>query len=139
MDISWQYWVRGMVIVNVQVLKRHSLSKRPVALESGRKRVRERGFMEISSWVSWRVLKPIYAFVSGRRFSRGYLLIVSAAVILVLVATLTWDVSRKATCAFLRDHTDSQEDVGPGFLLAFIMLSLCCLIKIIMHNNCVNI
>ncbi|RZC14654.1 hypothetical protein D0Y65_008553 [Glycine soja] len=68
--------------------------------------------MEISSWVSWRVLKPIYAFVSGRRFSRGYLLIVSAAVILVLVATLTWDVSRKATCAFLRDHTDSQEDVA---------------------------
>ncbi|KAG5047999.1 hypothetical protein JHK85_009102 [Glycine max] len=49
--------------------------------------------MEISSWVSWRVLKPIYAFVSGRRFSRGYLLIVSAAVILVLVATLTWDVA----------------------------------------------
>ncbi|KAL5189511.1 hypothetical protein HKD37_04G009193 [Glycine soja] len=68
--------------------------------------------MEISSWVSWRVLKPIYAFVSGRRFSRGYLLIVSAAVILILVVTLTWDVSRKATCAFLRNHADSQEDVA---------------------------
>ncbi|KAG5018213.1 hypothetical protein JHK82_014159 [Glycine max] len=56
-----------------------------------------------------------YGFASGRRFSGGYVVIVStAAVILFLVATLTWDVSRKATCAFHRDHADSQEDVCKG-------------------------
>ncbi|CAJ1973205.1 unnamed protein product [Sphenostylis stenocarpa] len=51
-----------------------------------------------------------YGFLCGRRFSGGYVLILAtAALILILVATLTWDISRKATCAFHRDHGDSQE------------------------------
>ncbi|XP_027356629.1 uncharacterized protein LOC113865982 [Abrus precatorius] len=51
-----------------------------------------------------------YGLVSGRRFSSGYVVIVSATVVvLILVATLTWDVSRKATCAFTSDHDDNQE------------------------------
>ncbi|KAI4336768.1 hypothetical protein L6164_015253 [Bauhinia variegata] len=46
-----------------------------------------------------------YGLVCGRSFSGGFVLIVSTAVVgLVLIATLTWDVSRKATCAFTRDH-----------------------------------
>ncbi|KAK7352238.1 hypothetical protein VNO80_17657 [Phaseolus coccineus] len=51
-----------------------------------------------------------YAFLCGRSFNGGYVVIVStAAVILILLTTLTWDVSRKATCAFHRDHGDSRE------------------------------
>ncbi|TKY75256.1 hypothetical protein E2542_SST04023 [Spatholobus suberectus] len=56
-----------------------------------------------------------YGFVCGRRFSSGYVVVVSTiAVVLILVATLTWDISRKATCAFHSDHGDSHEVVCKG-------------------------
>ncbi|KAG4944754.1 hypothetical protein JHK85_049400 [Glycine max] len=42
-----------------------------------------------------------YGFLCGRSFSGCFVLVAStAAVALILVATLTWDVSRKATYAF---------------------------------------
>ncbi|KAG2400708.1 hypothetical protein LR48_Vigan09g032500 [Vigna angularis] len=51
-----------------------------------------------------------YGFICGHSFNGAYLLVVStAAVILILLTTLTWDVSRKATCAFHRDQRDSRE------------------------------
>ncbi|CAI0382579.1 unnamed protein product [Linum tenue] len=41
-----------------------------------------------------------YGMVCGRNFGAGFVLIASTAVVgLILVATLTWDVSRKATYA----------------------------------------
>ncbi|KAK7351758.1 hypothetical protein VNO77_11436 [Canavalia gladiata] len=49
-----------------------------------------------------------YGFVCGRRFSGGYVVLVSSTVVvLILVATLTWDISRKATCAFLGEEDDT--------------------------------
>ncbi|EOY15078.1 hypothetical protein QUC31_000356 [Theobroma cacao] len=46
-----------------------------------------------------------YGLVCGRSFSGGFVLIVSSTVVgLILVGTLTWDVSRKATYAISRDH-----------------------------------
>ncbi|CAK9148299.1 unnamed protein product [Ilex paraguariensis] len=46
-----------------------------------------------------------YGLVTGRSFSGGFVLIISTAVIgVILIATLTWDVSRKATYAMTRDH-----------------------------------
>ncbi|XP_028199648.1 uncharacterized protein LOC114384191, partial [Glycine soja] len=46
-----------------------------------------------------------YGFLCGRSFSGWFVLVVStAAVALILVATLTWDVSRKATYAFATDQ-----------------------------------
>ncbi|XP_022871092.1 uncharacterized protein LOC111390309 [Olea europaea var. sylvestris] len=47
-----------------------------------------------------------YGLVSGRSFSGWCVLILStAAVGVILIATLTWDLSRKATSyAFTRDH-----------------------------------
>ncbi|TKY57622.1 hypothetical protein E2542_SST14672 [Spatholobus suberectus] len=46
-----------------------------------------------------------YGFLCGRSFSGGFVLIASTAVVaLILVATLTWDVSRKATYAFAADQ-----------------------------------
>ncbi|CAJ1972557.1 unnamed protein product [Sphenostylis stenocarpa] len=46
-----------------------------------------------------------YGFVCGRSFGGAFVLLVSTATVaLILVATLTWDVSRKATYAFAPDH-----------------------------------
>lgn len=46
-----------------------------------------------------------YGLVFGRSFGGGFVVVVSSTVVgLMLVATLTWDVSRKATYAFTRDH-----------------------------------
>ncbi|XP_020203656.1 uncharacterized protein LOC109789171 [Cajanus cajan] len=47
-----------------------------------------------------------YAFACGRTFTGAFVLAAStAAVALILLATLTWDVSRKATYAFAAaDH-----------------------------------
>lgn len=46
-----------------------------------------------------------YGLVFGRSYGGGFVVIVSSTVVgLVLVATLTWDVSRKVTYAFTRDH-----------------------------------
>ncbi|KAF7829563.1 uncharacterized protein G2W53_011896 [Senna tora] len=46
-----------------------------------------------------------YGLVCGRSFGGGFVVIVSTTVVgLMLLATLTWDVSRKATHAFTRDH-----------------------------------
>ncbi|KAK7310969.1 hypothetical protein RJT34_08793 [Clitoria ternatea] len=42
-----------------------------------------------------------YGFMCGRRFGSIYVVILcSTLVFLTLAATLTWDISRKATCAF---------------------------------------
>lgn len=47
----------------------------------------------------------VYGFLCGRSFGSAFIVMVSTtAVGLVLVATLTWDVSRKATYAFNRPH-----------------------------------
>ena len=46
-----------------------------------------------------------YGLVFGRSFSGAFVLIASTMVVgLILITTLTWDVSRKATYAFTRDH-----------------------------------
>ncbi|XP_021896461.1 uncharacterized protein LOC110813571 [Carica papaya] len=46
-----------------------------------------------------------YGLVCGQSFSASFVLILSTAVIgTILVATLTWDVSRKAAYAISRDH-----------------------------------
>ncbi|CAN1163319.1 hypothetical protein LINPERPRIM_LOCUS32595 [Linum perenne] len=45
-----------------------------------------------------------YGMVCGRHFGAGFVLMASTTVVgLILVATLTWDVSRKATHAITRD------------------------------------
>ena len=47
----------------------------------------------------------VYGLVCGRNFGSVFVLIVSTMVVaLILVATLTWDLSRKATYAFASDH-----------------------------------
>ncbi|KAL6316388.1 hypothetical protein AAG906_018091 [Vitis piasezkii] len=46
-----------------------------------------------------------YGLATGRSFSGGFVLVTStAAVVLILIGTLAWDVSRKATYALSRDH-----------------------------------
>ncbi|EEF52738.1 uncharacterized protein LOC8274678 [Ricinus communis] len=46
-----------------------------------------------------------YGLVCGRSFSGGFVLILSTSVVgLILIGSLTWDVSRKATYAISRDH-----------------------------------
>ncbi|XP_028784636.1 uncharacterized protein LOC114740621 [Neltuma alba] len=48
----------------------------------------------------------VYGLVCGRSLSTWFVMMVSTTVVaLILVATLTWDVSRKATYAFPRDQT----------------------------------
>ncbi|KAL9330434.1 hypothetical protein ACSQ67_000044 [Phaseolus vulgaris] len=48
----------------------------------------------------------LYGFACGRSFGGAFVLLVSTATVaLILVATLTWDVSRKATYAFAADHS----------------------------------
>lgn len=51
-----------------------------------------------------------YGVVSGRSFSGGFVLIASTIVVsLILILTLTWDVSRKATYAVSRDDVHAHE------------------------------
>jgi len=51
-----------------------------------------------------------YGLVCGRSFGAGFVLIVSTAVVgLILIGTLTWDVSRKASYAVSREHVHSHE------------------------------
>ncbi|KAF5740876.1 hypothetical protein HS088_TW11G00956 [Tripterygium wilfordii] len=50
-----------------------------------------------------------YGLVCGRSFNGGFVLIVSTTVVAaVLIATLTWDVSRKAVYAVSRDHVQEM-------------------------------
>ncbi|KAE8709886.1 E3 ubiquitin-protein ligase CIP8-like [Hibiscus syriacus] len=49
-----------------------------------------------------------YGLVSGRSFGGGFVMIVSSTVVgFILVGTLTWDVTRKATYAISGDHAAS--------------------------------
>ncbi|KAK3423775.1 uncharacterized protein LOC104456657 [Eucalyptus grandis] len=51
-----------------------------------------------------------YGLVSGRSFGGGLVLVLSTAVVgLILVATLTWDVSQKAAHAIARDDDRAHE------------------------------
>ncbi|KAJ1421618.1 putative transmembrane protein [Sesbania bispinosa] len=51
-----------------------------------------------------------YGFICGRSFTGAFVVIVSTTVVgLILVTTLTWDVSRKATYAFNRQHPHPHE------------------------------
>ena len=53
-----------------------------------------------------------YGLVVGRSYGGGLVLVASTVLVgLILVGTLTWDVSRKATCAASRDHR-RQGDVS---------------------------
>ncbi|XP_004500934.2 uncharacterized protein [Cicer arietinum] len=46
-----------------------------------------------------------YGFLCGRSFNGAYVVMISTTVVaLILMTTLTWDLSRKATYAFNRDH-----------------------------------
>ncbi|GMH18021.1 hypothetical protein Nepgr_019862 [Nepenthes gracilis] len=50
-----------------------------------------------------------YGLVTGRSFTGCFVLVASTAVVgIVLVGTLTWDVSRKATYAVSRDHENEM-------------------------------
>ena len=52
----------------------------------------------------------VYGMAAGRSYGGAFVLIVSTAVVgLVLIASLTWDVSRKATYAVSRDHHHAHE------------------------------
>ncbi|KAK8572596.1 hypothetical protein V6N13_048182 [Hibiscus sabdariffa] len=51
-----------------------------------------------------------YGLVCGRSFGGGFVLIVSSAAVgLILVGTLTWDVTRKVTYAVSRDPVHVHE------------------------------
>ncbi|XP_050212934.1 uncharacterized protein LOC126664544 [Mercurialis annua] len=50
-----------------------------------------------------------YCLVCGQSFSGGIVLILSTTVVgLILIGSLTWDVSRKATYAISRDHHNNN-------------------------------
>ncbi|XP_054819757.1 uncharacterized protein LOC129318817 [Prosopis cineraria] len=52
----------------------------------------------------------VYGLVCGRSLSTGFVVIMSTTVVgLILVATLTWDVSRKAKYAFALDQTPRRQ------------------------------
>ncbi|CAL1383906.1 unnamed protein product [Linum trigynum] len=56
-----------------------------------------------------------YGIVRGRYFGAGFVLIASTTVVaLILVATLTWDVSRKATYAICSENHDRAAAAGEG-------------------------
>ncbi|KAI4316948.1 hypothetical protein L6164_024871 [Bauhinia variegata] len=94
--------------------------------------IRGRGSVPVLAWVAMAVSDAVvgnltmiyvaviavikaYALVCGRSFSGGFVLIVSTAVVgLILIATLTWDVSRKATYAFTRDHAHHPHEMCKG-------------------------
>lgn len=51
---------------------------------------------------------------SGRSFAGGYVLMISTVVVIfILIGTLTWDVSRKATCLVLTvpDKNDGNNNI----------------------------
>ncbi|KAG8654550.1 hypothetical protein MANES_05G145900v8 [Manihot esculenta] len=51
-----------------------------------------------------------YGLVTGRSFSGGFVLVVSTTLVgLILIGSLTWDVSRKVTLAISRDHIHVHE------------------------------
>ncbi|XP_021692741.2 uncharacterized protein LOC110673834 [Hevea brasiliensis] len=51
-----------------------------------------------------------YGLVIGRSFSGGFVLVVSTTLVgLILIASLTWDLSRKVTHAISRDHIHVHE------------------------------
>ncbi|KAJ9165957.1 hypothetical protein P3X46_020767 [Hevea brasiliensis] len=51
-----------------------------------------------------------YGLVTGRSFSGGFVLILSTTLVgLILIGSLTWDVSRKVTYAISRDHIHVHE------------------------------
>ncbi|KAB1200710.1 hypothetical protein CJ030_MR0G006546 [Morella rubra] len=50
-------------------------------------------------------LIKVYGLACGRSFSGGFVLLISTTLVgLILIGTLTWDVSRKATYAVSREH-----------------------------------
>ncbi|XP_031261551.1 uncharacterized protein LOC116119762, partial [Pistacia vera] len=56
-----------------------------------------------------------YGLVSGRSFSSGFVLIASTTVVgAILIGTLTWDVSRKATYVITRDHHVHSHEICKG-------------------------
>ncbi|CAI9116974.1 OLC1v1018278C1 [Oldenlandia corymbosa var. corymbosa] len=56
-----------------------------------------------------------YGLVSGRSFGGGFVLIVSTAVVgVILIASLTWDVSRKATYALTRNNRINHHHPSGG-------------------------
>ncbi|KAH7567119.1 hypothetical protein ACOSP7_011148 [Xanthoceras sorbifolium] len=56
-----------------------------------------------------------YGLVAGRSFSSGLVLILSTAIVgFVLIGTLTWDVSRKATYAISRDQRVHSQELCKG-------------------------
>ncbi|KAJ6399621.1 hypothetical protein OIU77_020222 [Salix suchowensis] len=51
-----------------------------------------------------------FGLVCGRSFNGGFVLILSTIVVgLILIGTLAWDISRKATYAISRDHVNVHE------------------------------
>ncbi|XVE94535.1 hypothetical protein REPUB_Repub02eG0017100 [Reevesia pubescens] len=53
-----------------------------------------------------------YSLVYGRSYGGGFVLMVSSTVVgFILIVTLTWDVSRKATYAISRDQASSSSSV----------------------------
>lgn len=53
----------------------------------------------------------IYGLTTGRSYAGGFVLMISTVVVLaILLATLTWDVSRKATYALIPDNEDKGHD-----------------------------
>ncbi|CAI8600117.1 unnamed protein product [Vicia faba] len=55
------------------------------------------------------ICMKFYGFLSGRTFTGAFILMMSTTVVVViLISTLAWDVSRKATYAFNRQHPPSH-------------------------------
>ncbi|XP_074369626.1 uncharacterized protein LOC141711082, partial [Apium graveolens] len=53
----------------------------------------------------------IYGLTTGRSYAGGFVLLISTVVVLaILIVTLTWDVSRKATCVLTPDFEDKVHD-----------------------------
>ncbi|KAK1362294.1 Endoplasmin protein [Heracleum sosnowskyi] len=53
----------------------------------------------------------ISGLTSGRSYAGGFVLVISTVVVLaILIAALTWDVSRKATYLLTRDYEDKDHD-----------------------------
>lgn len=56
-----------------------------------------------------------YGLVCGRSFSGVFVLIVSTAVVcLILIGTLTWDISRKAMYAISQDRVNNVHEMCKG-------------------------
>lgn len=56
-----------------------------------------------------------YGLIFGRSFGGGFVLTVSTILVgFILIGTLTWDVSRKATYAVSRDHHAHVNEICKG-------------------------